>query len=154
MLGIATNETFNRFINLIKSDTCYLSLHYDYPSNVDPTATEIISGGYKRQLITWSSSATSLVNSNTLTFTGLTSCTIKYVGVFDALNKGYLLFKIPLDSPIVIINSDNYVINANDLFIAFGSSGQFTSAALSNVYGGAPTSTYDDFQYIDAGNVF
>lgn len=153
MLGIATNETFNRFISLIKSNTCYLSLHYDYPSNVDPTATEILSGGYKRQLISWSSSATSLVNSNTIIFTGLTACTIKYVGVFDSLNNGYLLFKIPLDNPIVIVNSDNYVINASDLFIAFGSSGQFTSATLSNVDGGVPTSTYDDNQFIDAGYV-
>jgi len=123
MLGIATNETYNRFVELIKSQNCYMSLHFDYPSNVDPTATELTSGGYKRQQISWSTSTISLVNSNRITFSGLTSCTIKYVGIFDDLTGGYLLFKLPLTDPIVIINSGAYQVAPNDLFIAFGSSG-------------------------------
>ncbi|CAB4194626.1 hypothetical protein UFOVP1264_81 [uncultured Caudovirales phage] len=157
MLGVATTEVIGRFLDLIKGQETYLSLHTDYPSAIDPTATEIssaVSSSYQRARVTWSDATTALINYNDLNFNNIGSCTIKYIGIFDAYQNGYLLFKIPLDDPIVIITQGSYSIPSGTLSISFGSAGVAVVQEITSIDGGVPGTLFDSENIIDAGSSF
>lgn len=92
--------------------TLYLALFTAAPNDVGG-GTEVTGGSYARKAVTndnteWSRSASTISNINALDFAAATAIwgTIGWVGVFDALTSGNLLFWAPLVASRTVNTSD------------------------------------------------
>lgn len=97
--------------------TVYLGLFTSDPTDAN-TGTEITGGSYARQSITFASPSNGVTsNSADITFPTATADwgTVGWIGIYDALTSGNLLYHAPLTVTKTISNGDTFKIATGNL---------------------------------------
>lgn len=97
--------------------TVYLGLFTSDPTDAN-TGTEITGGSYARQSITFASPSNGVTsNSADITFPTATADwgTVGWIGIYDALTSGNLLYHAPLTVSKTIGNGDTFKIATGNL---------------------------------------
>jgi hypothetical protein len=77
-------------------DTVWLSLHYGDPSESSTTTYEVFGGSYGRKLETFSGgSGRTYWNNNSVAWSGLPETEIAYIGGWNSVTRGNLLWSCP-----------------------------------------------------------
>lgn len=103
--------------SVTRPTTIYLGLYTAAPTDAGG-GTEVSGFGYARQAVTFNSaSGGATSNSNTPSFTASGSGwgVIVWVGLFDAVSNGNLLWKGPLASSIGVLDGDTITFPAGTL---------------------------------------
>jgi len=103
----------------------YVSLHTGNPGEANDGANEISGSGYARELVTFGDVAVAAdvcsASSNvTVTFNQATSdysADVTYIGIYDALTVGNLLFYGALSTAKTVTSGDVFQINSGSLTI-------------------------------------
>lgn len=109
-LGIATYTP---------ESTVYLALFTSDPTDAG-TGTEVSTGGYTRQSISFGTVGSGSVSSNAdITFGPATASygTVSHIGVYDAASSGNLLYHGALSSSKTVDTNDSFVVESGDLTI-------------------------------------
>jgi hypothetical protein len=98
--------------------TVYLGLHTADPTD-DGTGTEVSGNAYARQVAAFTVTNDTASNTSAIEFPTATGSwgTVGWVGVWDALTGGNLLFHGALTSPKTIASGDVFRVPAGDLDI-------------------------------------
>lgn len=97
--------------------TVYLGLFTSDPTDAG-TGTEVSGGSYARQSITFSSPSNGVTsNSAQITFPTATAYwgTIGWIGIYDSLTSGNLLYHSPLTTSKIISNGDIFIVGSGNL---------------------------------------
>jgi hypothetical protein len=97
----------------------YVGLFTSDPTDAG-TGSEVSGGSYARKEITFAAPSNGVTESNAdVTFDTATASwgTISFVGLYDALSGGNLLYHTALDIPKVIDTNDIFKINAGGLTV-------------------------------------
>jgi hypothetical protein len=97
--------------------TVYLGLFTSDPTDAG-TGTEVSGGSYARQSITFSSPSNGVTsNSAQITFPTATADwgTIGWIGIYDSLTSGNLLYHSPLTTSKIINNGDIFLVGSGNL---------------------------------------
>lgn len=97
--------------------TVYLGLFTSDPTDAG-TGTEVSGGSYARQSITFSSPSNGVTsNSAQITFPTATADwgTIGWIGIYDSLTSGNLLYHSPLTTSKIISNGDIFIVGSGNL---------------------------------------
>lgn len=97
--------------------TVYLGLFTSDPTDAG-TGTEVSGGSYARQSITFSSPSNGVTsNSAQITFPTATADwgTIGWIGIYDSLTSGNLLYHSPLTTSKIISNGDIFLVGSGNL---------------------------------------
>lgn len=96
--------------------TPYVSLHTADPGETG--ADEVTGGSYARQLGTFDAAASgATANTSAITWLGMPSATVTYVGIWDAVSGGNFVWSGALTSPEVIGAGDGCFFAAGALDI-------------------------------------
>jgi hypothetical protein len=103
----------------------YVSLHTGNPGEANDGANEISGSGYARELVTFGDVTTvadvcSVSSNVTVTFNQATSnysADVTYIGIYDALTVGNLLFYGALSTAKTVTSGDVFQINSGSLTI-------------------------------------
>ena len=97
--------------------TVYLALFTSDPTDAG-TGTQISGGSYARQSITFGAPSNG-VSSNTADITFPTATadwgTVGWIGIYDALTSGNLLYHAPLTVSKIILNGDTFKVATGNL---------------------------------------
>lgn len=99
--------------------TVYLALFTSDPTDAG-TGTEVSTGGYTRQSISFGTVASGSVSSNADITFGPASAnygTVTHIGVYDASSAGNLLYHGSLSASKTIETNDSFVVESGDLTI-------------------------------------
>jgi hypothetical protein len=99
--------------------TIYVALFTSDPTDAG-TGTEVSGGSYARKSITFGAPSGGVTQSNAdVTFDTCTASwgTVSFVGLYDALTSGNLLYHTALDIPKVIDTNDIFKINSGGLTV-------------------------------------
>jgi len=109
---ILTNNTATR------PSARYIALYTAAPSDTGG-GTEVAGGSYARQVVTFSVTGNTASNSGTITFPTATASwgTVNWVGIFDAVTGGNLLYWGQTTTGKIINTGDTFQINNNNLII-------------------------------------
>ena len=103
----------------------YVSLHTGNPGEANDGANEISGSGYARELVTFGDVTTvadvcSVSSNVTVTFNQATSdysADVTYIGIYDALTVGNLMFYGALSTAKTVTSGDVFQINSGSLTI-------------------------------------
>lgn len=103
---------------LLEGNT-YGSLHYEVPSQTDPSASEVSGPTYARATLTWDDaiSPRSLSNVQTLQWLNLDAVTVVGVGVWSAPTGGSLWVFAQLDEPVIVVDRGSYSLDVGALWV-------------------------------------
>jgi len=112
LLHVLDNTTYT------SPTTVYLGLHTADPTD-DGTGTEVSGNAYARQVAAFTVTNDTASNTSAIEFPTATGSwgTVGWVGVWDALTGGNLLFHGALTSPKTIASGDVFRVPAGDLDI-------------------------------------
>lgn len=97
--------------------TVYLGLFITDPTDAN-TGTEVSGGSYARQSITFASPSNGVTsNSAQITFPTATADwgTVGWIGIYDSLTSGNLLYHSPLTTSKTIANGDVFIVSSGNL---------------------------------------
>jgi len=97
--------------------TVYLGLFTTDPTDAG-TGTEVSGGSYARQAITFSAPSNGVTSNNAqVTFPTATANwgTVGWIGIYDALTSGNLLYHAPLTTSKTIANGDVFIVSSGNL---------------------------------------
>ena len=97
--------------------TVYLGLFITDPTDAN-TGTEVSGGSYARQSITFASPSNGVTsNSAQITFPTATADwgTVGWIGIYDSLTSGNLLYHAPLTTSKVIGTGDIFIVGTGNL---------------------------------------
>jgi len=97
--------------------TVYLGLFITDPTDAN-TGTEVSGGSYARQSITFASPSNGVTsNSAQITFPTATADwgTVGWIGIYDSLTSGNLLYHSPLTTSKTIANGDVFIVGSGNL---------------------------------------
>jgi len=97
--------------------TVYLGLFTTDPTD-GGTGTEVSGGSYARQAITFSAPSNGVTSNNAqVTFPTATANwgTVGWIGIYDALTSGNLLYHAPLTTSKTIANGDVFIVSSGNL---------------------------------------
>ena len=97
--------------------TVYLGLFITDPTDAN-TGTEVTGGSYARQSITFASPSNGVTsNSAQITFPTATADwgTVGWIGIYDSLTSGNLLYHSPLTTSKTIANGDVFIVGSGNL---------------------------------------
>ena len=97
--------------------TVYLGLFTSDPTDAG-TGTEVSGGSYARQSITFASPSNGVTsNSAQITFPTATASwgTVGWIGIYDSLTSGNLLYHAPLTTSKTIANGDIFIVGTGNL---------------------------------------
>lgn len=118
MAGI-TNYLGNAILTTrFTSVSTYLSLHTSDPGTNGSGATELIGGGYARQLLAWTTASNrTIANTNAMKFLNLTAGTVTYLAIWDALSGGNCLYSVAMPTPMVVTAGQYVTFPVSDIAI-------------------------------------
>lgn len=98
----------------------YLALHYANPALGGLGNAEVTGGAYTRQALPLSApQARAVYNTSPALFTGLTSLTVSWLGIWDALSGGNLRAQIQVLPAIAVSNGGQFPVNVGDIALVF-----------------------------------
>lgn len=99
--------------------TLWLALHIAEPTRLADPATEVLGGGYERQLIIFGApSSGNVANTNGLIFAGMPGCIVTWVSVWTGQFGGQMVHASEQTSPQTVAAGSQYLAAPND--VAFG----------------------------------
>lgn len=100
-------------------DELWLSLHHENPEVGGAYASEIIGGGYVRQLIPFTSPNTRAIFSDkAVSWTGLPQVTVSYVGAWNAQYNGDIVAFFEIPDPQFLVSGGRLSYAAGDIAIS------------------------------------
>ena len=125
MAGSITQYLENKIVDHIlgtatytKPSNVYIALFTTLPTKTT-SGTEVTGGSYARQTGAFTASVAGLSsNSGNIDFTGMPTCTVVGVGVYDSSTSGNLLFFSPLDTNRSVTAGDTFRIATGDFDIS------------------------------------
>lgn len=119
MPSVINEALATQWLDLLRAQTCYASLHFEIPSLDNPLASEVDGPSYVRSELTWEyGSARALRNIQLLSWMNLSLVTIEAIGVWDETTNGDLLVTAVLDDPITIPNLGSWELSPGLLWVA------------------------------------
>jgi len=125
MPGSASDYLENKLIDhalgtttFTKPTTVYVGLYTTSPS--DPGGgVEVTGGSYARQTATFTAAASgSASNDANIDFVDMPTCTIRAIGIFDAISSGNLLFWSTLTADRVLTAGDGVRVSTGALVVS------------------------------------
>ena len=130
-------QSVGKITNFTLSNGVYVGLFTSAPTADyalgSPTGTEVTGGGYVRKQIQplgWNDAqdnndvtySSSITNANDIEWTSIATNwgTINYVGIFDSITLGNLLWFGALSVPITIIAGDTFTISSGNITLTLG----------------------------------
>lgn len=97
----------------------YGSLHYEIPTQTDPSASEVSGPTYARATLSWDDSVSlrSLSNVQLLEWLNLDAVTVVGVGVWSEPTGGDLWVFALLDSPVIVEDRSSYSLDIGALWV-------------------------------------
>lgn len=98
----------------------YLGLHYANPALGGFGLAEVTGGSYARQALPLSApQARAVYNTSPALFTGLSSISVSWLGIWDALSGGNLVAQIQVLPAIAVSNGGQFPVNVGDIALVF-----------------------------------
>lgn len=95
----------------------YLALFVTDPTDAD-TGTEVSTGGYARQVITFNAAAAGVATNDadvSFTASGAAYGTVTHIGIYDAVSGGNLLIHTQLSASRLVIDGDTLTFSAGNV---------------------------------------
>lgn len=99
----------------------YVALFSASPDD-DDDGTEVVGGGYARQVATFNAASTvgglsSATNDGDITFTNMPTVTVTHIGLYDASSAGELLYWGTLAESKALTSGDQFTIQDEQLIV-------------------------------------
>lgn len=111
-LGLIADDVATDLLNLLVGRARYASLHFDLPTQTDPSATELFDPGYARQRISWTFESTRAITTATaLTFPAVDTTNIPAIGLWgDQVGGAFAGYSIPQPGQMIYVPSLSAVL--------------------------------------------
>lgn len=107
MSGYIGDDVVASWLQSLAGQARYISLHFDYPTWADPSASEVFDPGYARQRISWESEGSrGIHNALALTFPAVSDMNVAALGMWtDAVGGTFVAWAEPLPGEIIYIDA-------------------------------------------------
>ena len=128
MQAYITNKVANHILNhalrnrkWTPPDDVWLGLHDANPTVLNDVSTEIQGGGYgRREIRFYEADLRTVLNRNAIVFEDLPACTIHYLAVWAGVAGSYIMFYIPLGTPVTEEEGGTFKVEVADIAIVLG----------------------------------
>ena len=118
-MSVISNYAANAMLDSVLADkTVYVGLHISDPGVLGDYGSEVASGDYVRQVVTFSGAGSRTTGNTTLVqFLGMPECSVSHIAIWDSITTGNLISFKELLTPIAVTEGQTFVIPATKIAV-------------------------------------